>query len=205
MKIPLLVNLNLFWKGFIVSFGGQWLALVPAVSDRSWHSKISVNSESGNFSKQFWKNKHSSKYQSELILKLNICLHIDYRGQNPGQLNQPIWWNCTYLPLAKYQETQCWQNHLFSVALLSYILQGKYPWWILRIFYEYRGKYPWWISREISSMNIEENILGEYLSYLSYACTVVVPPYPLCLKHGEIGRRTSCTYCSETLRMHIAL
>ena len=77
MKIPLLVNLNLFWKGFIVSFGGQWLALVPAVSDRSWHSKISVNSESGNFSKQFWKNKHSSKYQSELILKLNICLHIE--------------------------------------------------------------------------------------------------------------------------------
>ena len=41
------------FESFIVSFGGQWLALVPAVSDRSWHSKISVNSESGNLSKQF--------------------------------------------------------------------------------------------------------------------------------------------------------
>ena len=62
---------------------------------------------------------------------------------------------------------------------------------------------------KISLMNIEK-----YLNYLSYACTVVVPPYPLCLKHGEIGRRTS-TYCpehsecilcilKETLQAHIA-
>ena len=40
---------------FVVSFGGQWLAPVPAVRDRSWHSKISVNSQSENLSKLFRK------------------------------------------------------------------------------------------------------------------------------------------------------
>ena len=74
------------FESFIVSFGGQWLALVPAVSDRSWHSKISVNSESGNLSKQFGNlnmcfygeskisvNSESGNL-SKLFGNLNMCL-----------------------------------------------------------------------------------------------------------------------------------